>query len=49
MQLIVQRLFAAVGLVPPLDRGGKRKERQGKTFACRIDSAGFDHSRQPLG
>jgi hypothetical protein len=49
MQLVVERLFAAVGLVPPFDGGGKRIERKGKTFASRIDSAGFDHSRQPLG
>src|SRR5262249_24268792 len=49
MQLVVERLFAAVGLVPAFDGGGKRIERQSKTFASRIDSAGFDHSRQPLG
>src|SRR5262249_62223716 len=49
VQLGVQRLFAAVGVVSPLDRGRKRIECERKTFAGRVDGAGLGHSRQPPG
>jgi hypothetical protein len=49
VQLGVQRLLAAVGFVPPLDRGRKRIECERKTLAGRVDGAGLGHPRQPLG
>jgi hypothetical protein len=49
VQLVVQRLFAAVGFVPPLDRGRQRIECKGKTFAGRVDGACFGHSLRPFG
>src|SRR5437763_9206177 len=49
VQLVVQRLFAAVGFVPPFDGGSQRIERKGETFAGRIDGACFGHSRRPFG
>ena len=46
VQLGVQRLLAAVGLVSPLDRGRKRIECERKTFAGRVDTGRI---RQPCG
>src|SRR5262249_60671222 len=47
VQLGVERLLAAVGLVPPLDCGRERIECKRKTFAGRVDGGGLGHSRQP--
>src|SRR5262249_15407658 len=47
VQLGVERLLAAVGLVPPLDFGRARIECNGRTFAGRVGGAGLGHSRQP--
>jgi hypothetical protein len=49
MQLSVERLLAAIRLVPPLDGGRKRIERKRKTLAGGLDGAPFPHSRRPLG
>src|SRR5215467_14673430 len=43
LQLRVQCLLAAIGLVPALDSGGERIERERKTLAGRVDGAPFGH------
>jgi len=45
VQLRVQCLLAAIGLVPSLNGGGERIERKRKTPAGRVDGAPFGHSR----
>src|SRR5258708_26798044 len=45
VQLRVQCLLAAIGLVPSLNGGGERIERKRKTPAGRVDGPPFRHSR----
>ena len=44
MQLGGERLLAAVGLAPPLDRRLQRVERERKTLAGGVDGARLGHS-----
>src|SRR5262249_40822245 len=47
VQLGIERLLAAIGLLPPLDRGGQCIERKRKALAGGIDGADVVHAAQP--